>query len=100
MKMKRLISITILVTLGGASCLLDIYAYFRSIDTTEMLIFNAIIAGFGLYALGSIFFDYSVTFRTTIKSTDPWGMRLFQALVGLFLWCMTFFGLFIQFLRK
>ena len=100
MKMKRLIGMAILVTLGSASCLLDIYAYFRGVDTIKMLIFYAVIAGFGLYALGSIFFDYPVTFRTTIKPTDPWGMRLFQAFVGLFLWGMTFFGLFIQFLRK
>ncbi|MES2406832.1 MAG: hypothetical protein V4528_05850 [Pseudomonadota bacterium] len=96
--MKRLIGMAMLVTLGSASCLLDIYAYFKDIDTIKMLIFNAVIAGFGLYVFGAIFFDYPITFRTTINPTDPWGMRLFQASVGLFLWGMTFFGLFIQFL--
>ena len=96
MTTKRSAGIATLSVLGGVFCVLEILAYLHGTRSGDVLIFYAVVAGFGLYTLGSIFLDYPVTFRTTIKPTDPLGMRIFQAMIGFMMWGVTVIALLVH----
>ncbi len=91
---KSSLGVALLGMLGSTFCILDLLAYFTGIVSTTTLLFYAGVAGFGLYSFGSLFFDYVVYWpRSTSKPTDPWGLRVFQAAIGLFMWGTAVFVL-------
>ena len=92
MTARRLSGTAILFVLGSISVALDLVAYMNEKISGKTLLLYLGIAVFGLYTFGAIFFDYAVSFRTTIEPSAPWGMRLFQAAVGLFIWGVTVWG--------
>jgi hypothetical protein len=90
---KRTVGTIVLLVLGIGSAFLYVFAYVHSIQSPNMLAFYAAVAAFGLYAFGAVFFDYAVTFRTTIKPSDSPALRIFQAGVGLAIWGATVWAL-------
>ena len=84
--MKRRLGLVVLLTLASVSVVLALVTYGQGIRSGKVLLFDAAVAAFGLYALGSFFFDYPVTFRTTIKPWDALSLRVFQVATGLFIW--------------
>jgi hypothetical protein len=83
-----------LLILGGISIAFELYDFFKGMLPINILMFDAGVGAFGLYIFGSIFFDYSVTFRTTINSAAPLGMRIFQSSIGFLLWGISVWSLY------
>jgi hypothetical protein len=92
MTKRRSWGVVILLALGSVSVAIDASAYSNGLLPAKTLLMYGAIAAFGLYTFGSIFFDYSVTFRTTVGPADSWAQRLFRAGAGVAMWGVTVWG--------
>jgi len=86
---KRAVGLFVLLVLAALSVALELRAYANGTESVQLLLFYIIVAAFGLYALGGVFFDYPVTFLTTVRPTDHMGLRMLRAAAGLVMWAST-----------
>jgi hypothetical protein len=99
MTKRRSWGVMILLVLGSVSVAIDASAYSSGLLPVKTLLMYGAIAAFALYAFGSIFFDYSVTFRTTVGPADSWATRLFRAGGGVVIWGVTVWGVVRHWIR-
>src|SRR5690349_2775899 len=92
MTKRRSWGVVILGVLGSVSVAIDASAYSSGLLPAKTLLMYVAIGVLGLYTFGSVFFDYSVTFKTTVGPADSSAQRLFRAGAGVAIWGVTVWG--------
>jgi len=80
---KRRLGYLVLSASGLFCAALNLLAFLRGGISLGDLLFSIGICAFSIYTVGGTFFDYPVTYRTTIGPGDPPFMRKLQVCVGI-----------------
>ena len=90
---KKIIGILVTSLMALALLCTGVFTYLNSPLLLKTCVLNVLVGAFGIYSMGSIFFNYSVTYRTTTKPTDSLFQRVLLVGVGLFMWAASIYFL-------